>query len=790
MKKYFVVFVAATLAAASCAPEQFEAAIPAGETVRFSISSEETRALLGSDYKICWEGGKDRVSLFAKTDNCLFNVTGYGESFWVEGTIASPQSTYYALYPYDPDATNSTGFLTTTIPSEQKAIQDQFSNIIAVAGTKSDELHFQNCVTLVEADLQTDGVRSISFRGNNGELIAGTVRIAVSTKDDTPPVTTVIKGYKEVSVSNGGAVLPKGKYYLAVIPQVFQRGVTVSLKGDAGEAVKCTVNSVSAGRSRRLRTGPLDMTLSGAGESFCFFYDDGEHSGSIFPGQERTLIYSYSGRTRINYSVISDSGFTQEITGDGLGSGVTAASGSVNLLPAAGSGGDSEATSRLRAAAPRGSKASPIDLSTDNNNTLGAGLTGVNTANCYIVRAPGWYSFPLVYGNAIKNGSPNISAYTASGSGSSVLPVLIDGSGAAIGSPYIKGAVGARIEWQDALGLVSDEVSLDGDKVVFEVPSARIREGNAVLSVLNSEGTVLWSWHIWVSGASDEELKPVSVTNKAGVSYDMMRINLGWVHPCSAVTYESRSTTVRLTENGSGKVIEFTLMQMGASLPANELGNCPFFQWGRKDPFVSSDGTQYTDSGVPAPDNTVNFRKKTWYTGERRDTTGTRAAVLGNDLAAFIRHPSVYNITSGGDNKYVNAWNAAQANLGSTDKVVKTVYDPCPVGFCLPPIAAFTAFSPANTTDGFNHGWTFYAKPDKGGETTFFPACGSMSTSNTTSTSVFGALRNVGFQCSYWSGNPNQLNSAYYMYGTNTSVNTNYGSYRQYVYPIRAAKEK
>ena len=92
--------------------------------------------------------------------------------------------------------------------------------------------------------------------------------------------------------------------------------------------------------------------------------------------------------------------------------------------------------------------------------------------------------------------------------------------------------------------------------------------------------------------------------------------------------------------------------------------------------------------------------------------------------------------------------------------------------------------------DGFNHGWTFYAKPDKGGETTFFPACGSMSTSNTTSTSVFGALRNVGFQCSYWSGNPNQLSTAYYLYGTNTSVNTNYGSYRQYVYPIRAAKEK
>ncbi len=34
-----------------------------------------------------------------------------------------------------------------------------------------------------------------------------------------------------------------------------------------------------------------------------------------------------------------------------------------------------------------------------------------NTANCYIIDAPGTYRIPLVYGNAIKNGSDNTSAY-------------------------------------------------------------------------------------------------------------------------------------------------------------------------------------------------------------------------------------------------------------------------------------------------------------------------------------------------------------------------------------------
>ena len=38
------------------------------------------------------------------------------------------------------------------------------------------------------------------------------------------------------------------------------------------------------------------------------------------------------------------------------------------------------------------------------------GTSAMNTANCYVINAPGKYSLPLVYGNAIKNGSTNASA--------------------------------------------------------------------------------------------------------------------------------------------------------------------------------------------------------------------------------------------------------------------------------------------------------------------------------------------------------------------------------------------
>ncbi|MBR5856672.1 MAG: fimbrillin family protein, partial [Bacteroidales bacterium] len=51
--------------------------------------------------------------------------------------------------------------------------------------------------------------------------------------------------------------------------------------------------------------------------------------------------------------------------------------------------------------------ATAYDLSTK------GGVAAMNTANCYIVDAPGYYKLPLVYGNAIKDGSYNTVSYIA-----------------------------------------------------------------------------------------------------------------------------------------------------------------------------------------------------------------------------------------------------------------------------------------------------------------------------------------------------------------------------------------
>lgn len=63
---------------------------------------------------------------------------------------------------------------------------------------------------------------------------------------------------------------------------------------------------------------------------------------------------------------------------------------------------------KLQTAEDKGSADDPYDLSTSGEKL------SRETANCYAINAPGTYKLPLVYGNAIKGGDPNTSAYNNS----------------------------------------------------------------------------------------------------------------------------------------------------------------------------------------------------------------------------------------------------------------------------------------------------------------------------------------------------------------------------------------
>ena len=339
------------------------------------------------------------------------------------------------------------------------------------------------------------------------------------------------------------------------------------------------------------------------------------------------------------------------------------------------------------------------------------------TANCYVVCAPGWYKFPLVYGNALKNGAANPASYDLSGavaggkvpSGlNNMLYNFVRHDAQAIADPWIKnnGVTVDSVEliWQDAMDLI-DVSSLDiqEDYVYFEIPAKSIRQGSALLAARASgvEGA-LWSWHIWVI---DNAMQPVRVTNHNGREYDFLPVNLGWFDGGYTSTYAPRNSILRVVqvENG-GKTNYCDVNQLGLA-PNLRLGGGMLYQWGRKDPIHTF---------IVTPGQGPVFANKVWYDSEGNvdgSLNNGRQPIPYSDLfgsysteqeklASLLRNPGIFHNGSVMATRMLNLWSANNAeqsafspNAPPTDRnVVKTVYDPSPIGYCIPHLGAFSGF--------------------------------------------------------------------------------------------------
>ena len=424
-------------------------------------------------------------------------------------------------------------------------------------------------------------------------------------------------------------------------------------------------------------------------------------------------------------------------------------------------------------------------------NQTNGGSTDENTANCYVVSASGFYCFPLVYGNAIKNGTTNTSAYTSNKTGSNILKTFINHTGNPITSPYIKensGCVPAKAEllWQDAPGLISNvqynnsqmQLFVNPENYIsFQVNALTIRQGNAVIAIKDAGDNVLWSWHIWVT---DENIgQTIEVTNHQSQKYKFMPVNLGWCDGRTE-TYAERSCKVKFTAGDASK--EVIIKQVSASITTG--GNHPYYEWGRKDPFPPSNGLANTN--------------KIWYDKDgNAHTESPQTENLSTGIACiknYILKPDVMHSQYSGDNTYANLWSADNNVYTANDEnVIKTIYDPSPVGFKLPPSNAFTGF----TTTGENvstlsqingewdsslKGWNFYTDSSKN-KTIFFPASGFRSCSG-------GGAGSVGSYGFCWSAVPSNRYTGRSLYFASSAVSPlNYFNSRASGFVVRSSQE-
>ena len=414
----------------------------------------------------------------------------------------------------------------------------------------------------------------------------------------------------------------------------------------------------------------------------------------------------------------------------------------------------------LKEATALGSASVPYDLSTK------GGSVARSTANSYVISAPGHYRIPLVYGNAIENGSNNPSSYISSAPATMVngkdviLHNFKDHAGHAIDDPWIEktngganaSVDGAEVVWADAADLVhSPSIVHDGGEgfLDFEVKASDIQSGNAVVAVTKGSGaskTVLWSWHLWF--APKDALDKIKVTNHQNVNYYFTKEALGWKPTqWSGSTYDkARTVKVKVEQTiANGGVKQETVIKITQNPGGVKKGATTLYQFGRKDAFP----------GVVKADLASNSH----FTEDAGDNMSITNGILNPDKfyisgSNWWNNYGYYNLWSA-DNTVTGNW-----NVGNDNPVVKTVYDPCPVGFKMPANNAFTGFTANGLNNGTinvdgttdrqtyqnNFGYNFWTSSSKTA-TIYFPASGCRSGDD-------GSLSLVGNTCYYRSAVP------------------------------------
>ncbi|MBW4896845.1 fimbrillin family protein [Prevotella melaninogenica] len=460
-----------------------------------------------------------------------------------------------------------------------------------------------------------------------------------------------------------------------------------------------------------------------------------------------------------------------------------------------------ERNKTLQNAAPLGTATAPYNLS----NATGAAAVQ-NTANCYVISAPGHYMIPLVYGNAIKNGGTNRSAYATSSlpvtNVGTALNPLVDHNGKSITDPWIEKTNGkanngintAQVTWADE----KDLVMLSGTPIYrdasgnafvkFEVKKENIKSGNAVISVKKGS-TTLWSWHLWF--APKNALDKIAVTNKQGSTYEFTNEALGWKPTAwQGTPYQSpRTIKVKVKQTiGEKQEAVITITQLPGT--TSRTGYTTQYQWGRKDAFPGksgqpAQGTINWNAGSNMYMQTIIQNPQNYYTaGYNRDGSL-------NAEAWFAKYYTFYNLWS------MNQKDKVSMNQANSQTVVKTIYDPSPVGFSVPANDAFTGFTEnglnggrmnVNGTDNAqtynnNFGHNFWTNSSKT-ETIFFPATGYREAKDGNIVSYYG---NYG---DYWTATPTDMNNGSVMGFDVSSVHPLFRNIRAFGFAVRPAAEK
>ena len=429
-------------------------------------------------------------------------------------------------------------------------------------------------------------------------------------------------------------------------------------------------------------------------------------------------------------------------------------------------------------------------------------LSSAGTANCYLAKKVNtWYKFKA----------------TVRGNGAATA-ALISPTGSALAANAAISPTSAELVWEtNGHGQIIQGVILKDGYVYFKTgPKA---EGNAVIAVKDGSGNALWSWHIWKT------------------SFDLAELNSNHTQ-----TYKTNPRIMNPSlYNNSLTSRNLIMMDRDVGAADNTASNTDavaktfglYYQFGRKDPFPT----------VKDKDGIIEIYDKNGTCIGTDEIIGN--CVKNNEIPSYsvmttminytINHPLTFVTSTDGSGNWIYGALLATSVCTASDKlwgsdfnsttttllldtkfIGKTIYDPCPSGWCVPPQDTWTNFtttiSESATSDYSTQDVSYYNSPteDKknwtvhqngfksapvfgrrfyisgiSGALAFYPAAGYRY-------GLDGKLYNVGYFCSAWSSAPTRANSlphSTFLLSNNEAILPVNFIGRACAFPVRCVKE-
>ena len=247
--------------------EQSAIRTDAPETIRVGFEDDETRIQLNSAQKTVWTKD-DLVSVFYRSDaNQKWQYLGetgerVGDLKRVDaGTATESMKRVVVVYPYNENyyINTETYNVQATLPATQHYLANSYGTDgnIMVSSSEYNQFSLKSVCGWLKLQLTGDGevVKSIKFRGNDGEQVAG--ELYINSADATAMLASEMGGtddnnaggnlvfddtiLTEVVLDCGeGVTLGKSAtaFYIALPPQTFANGFTVEIEDADGYAME------------------------------------------------------------------------------------------------------------------------------------------------------------------------------------------------------------------------------------------------------------------------------------------------------------------------------------------------------------------------------------------------------------------------------------------------------------------------------------------------------------------------------------------------------------------------